>query len=118
MVITYQLGPLEQFGRESPPAICVYSPQYAPAVRRDAEKALATLKGIPRLYNVFPYQDEPFHWGPKSFGYNAEVKAEFKKRYGYDLPPDLDSIRSDPKRWLDVINFRSDYFPRRLASGP
>jgi hypothetical protein len=102
---TYQLGPLDRFGRESPPAECVYSPEYARAVRREAEKALATLQGIPRLYNVFPYQDEPFHWGPKPFGYNTEVKEEFKKRYGYDLPPDVDSIRSDPKRWLDAINF-------------
>ena len=38
------------------------------------------------------------------------MKAEFKKRYGYELPPDLDSIRDDPKRWLDVIGFRSDNF--------
>ena len=111
MITTCQLGSLERFGRDSPPAECAYSAQYSRAVRRDAEKALATLKGIHRLYNVFPYQDEPFHAGPKSFGYNPEVKAEFKKRYGYDLPPDLDSIRNDPKRWLDVINFRSDYFP-------
>lgn len=111
MIVTYHLGSLERFGRETPPATCVYSPEYARAVRREAEKALAAFKGIPHLYNVFPYQDEPFHWGPKSFGYNAEVKAEFKKRYGYDLPADVDSIRNDPKRWLDVINFRSDYFP-------
>ena len=39
------------------------------------------------------------------------MKVEFKKRYGYDLPSDLDSIRSDARKWLDVINFRSDYFP-------
>jgi hypothetical protein len=72
---------------------------------------LAPLKTIRRLYNVFAYQDEPFHWGPKSFGYNDEVKAEFKKRYGYDLPPDLDAARGDARKWLDVINFRSDDFP-------
>jgi hypothetical protein len=39
------------------------------------------------------------------------VKAEFKKRYGYELPADLASIRDDPGKWLDVLNFRSDYFP-------
>jgi hypothetical protein len=111
MFISYQLGPLEQFERQSPPKTCVYSPEYARVVRRNAEQALAALKGISRLYNVFTYQDEPFHEGAKSFGYNREVKEEFKKRCGYDLPPDLASIRNDPRRWLDVVNFRSDYFP-------
>jgi hypothetical protein len=111
MIVSYHAGSLEGFERTAPPEICVYSPQYAEAVRARAETALDPLKAIPNLYNVFTYQDEPFHWGPQSFGYNDEVKAEFKKRYGYDLPPDLDSIRDNPRVWLDVINFRSAYFP-------
>ncbi|MBN2377003.1 MAG: hypothetical protein JXD22_11410 [Sedimentisphaerales bacterium] len=111
MIITAHTGALEFFGRNEPPKICVYSEAYQKQVRDHAEKLLAGLKKIPRLYNVFTYQDEPFHWGPKSFGYNEEVKREFKKRYGYDLPADLDSIKADPKKWLEVINFRSDYFP-------
>ena len=104
------MGGLELFGRTKPPSVCVYSNKYPQAVTRSVEQALAHLRDVPRLYCVFPYQDEPFHWGPESFGYNAEVKTEFRRRYGYDLPPDLDSVREDPKRWLDVINFRSDYF--------
>ena len=111
MIISYHAGGMELFGRDKPPKPCVYSPDYATAVRRNAEKRLAPLKSIPRLYNAFTFQDEPFHWGPKSFGYNDEVKAEFKRRYGYDLPADLESIRNDAKKWLDVINFRSDNFP-------
>ena len=111
MLITYHAGALELFGRTAPPKTCVYSPQYAPAVRANAQKRLAPLKNIPRLYNAFIYQDEPFHWGPKSFGYNSEVKAEFIKRYGYELPPDLESVRDDPRKWHDVIDFRSSYFP-------
>jgi hypothetical protein len=111
MFVTYHAGALELFGRDAPPPVCVYSPEYAEAVRANAEKCLAQLEKIPRLYNAFTYQDEPFHWGPKSFGYNDEVKAEFKERYGYDFPPDLDSIRDDPVKWGDVIDFRSDYFP-------
>ncbi len=111
MIVSYHAGALELFGRTDPPDPCIYSPEYAKAVRANAEKALAPLKSIPRLYNVFAYQDEPFHWGPKSFGYTDGIKAEFKKRYGYDLPPDIESIRNDPKKWLDVINFRSDGFP-------
>ncbi len=111
MFVTWHVGALELFGRTDPPEICVYSPQYAGAARANAEKLLAPLKSIPRLYNAFIYQDEPFHWGPKSFGYNNEVKTEFRKRYGYELPPDLDSIRDDPRKWQDVIDFRSGYFP-------
>ena len=81
MFVTYEIpGGVERFGRDAPPATCVYSPNYAGLVRHSAESALAPLRAIPRLYNVFTYQDEPFHEGAKSFGYNAEVKAEFKKR--------------------------------------
>lgn len=110
MTITAHVGPLELFGREEPPAICVYSEDYAEAVRANAVKQLAPLEGLAGLSHAFTYQDEPFHWGPKSFGYNIEVRSEFKRRYGYELPPDLESIRDDPRQWLDVINFRSDYF--------
>ncbi len=111
MIVTYHAGALELFGRTAPPGTCVYSPAYAEAVRANAEKRLAPLKDVPRLYNAFTYQDEPFHWGPQSFGYGEEVRAEFQRRYGYELPPDLDSIRDDPRKWLDVINFRSANFP-------
>lgn len=111
MFITAHLGSLELFGREAPPEPSVYSPEYAAAVRANAEERLAAIKNIPRLYNVFPYQDEPFHWGPKSFAYSDADKAEFKKRYGYDMPADPDSIRSDPKKWGDFINFQSGIFP-------
>ena len=111
MFITVHVGALEGFGRDAPPDPSVYSPEYATAVRKRVEEALANVKDIPRLYNAFTYQDEPFHWGPQSFGYGDAVKAAFKERYGYDLPPDLESIRNDPKQWLDVINFRSDNFP-------
>lgn len=111
MIVTYHAGALEGFERTAPPDTCVYSPKYADAVRARVSAALEPLKAIPNLYNVFTYQDEPFHWGPQSFGHNAEVKAEFAKRYGYGLPTDLDSIRDNPRIWLDVINFRSAYFP-------
>lgn len=111
MIVSYHAGALEGFDRTTPPEVCVYSPKYAQTVRARAETALEPLKAIPNLYNVFTYQDEPFHWGPQSFGYNDEVYAEFKRRYGYELPPDLGSIRDNPRVWLDVINFRSAYFP-------
>jgi len=111
MIITYHTGALELFGRRKPPSVCVYSSEYPRTVRKRAQRLLAPLASIPRLYNAFTYQDEPFHWGPASFGYNDSVRKEFKKRYGYDLPATLEKARNDPKTWLDVLNFRSDYFP-------
>ncbi len=111
MILTHHAGALELFGREKPSEPSVFSPEYPSVVRANAEKALTTLKDYPRLYNAFPFQDEPFHWGPASLGYGEHEKKAFRERYGYDLPPDLDSIRNDPKKWLDVINFQSDTFP-------
>ncbi len=111
MKVTWQTGGLELFERMKPPQVCVYSPRYAEAVRKNVAERLAPLAGRPDIERVFCFQDEPFHQGVESLGYNDEVKAEFRKRHGYDLPPDLDSIRNDPVKWLDVINFRSDYFP-------
>ena len=111
MFVSCHTGALEGFERTAPPEVCVYSPKYAESVRARVGGALGPLKAMPALYNAFTFQDEPFHWGAQSFGYGDEVKAEFRKRYGYDLPPDLDSIRDNPRVWLDVINFRSACFP-------
>lgn len=108
---TFQRGGVENFGRNAPPPISVFSPEYAVAVRKNVDAAFDEVKGMPDVYNVFCYHDEPFHAGPKSFDYGEDVKRAFKKRYGYDLPPDVESARRNPKVWLDVINFRSDEFP-------
>lgn len=111
MIISYHAGALEGFGRTEPPDPCVYSPEYGEAARARVSAALETLKAVPDLYNVFTYQDEPFHWGPKSFEFGPAAGTEFQKRFGYELPADLNSIRDNPKQWLDVINFQSGMFP-------
>lgn len=111
MFVTIHLGSYELFGRDAPPAISVYSPEYPVAVRKIATESLKSIRNMPRLFNAFPYQDEPFHAGPKSFSYAPADQAEFKKRYGYDLPPDIESVRNDPRKWLDVLNFHSSAFP-------
>ena len=111
MKVTWQTHGLELFNRMQPPQICVYSPRYAEAVRKNVAEKLAPLAGRPDAERVFCYQDEPFHQGAESFGTNDEVRAEFRRRYGYDLPLSHESVRDDPVKWLDVINFRSDYFP-------
>jgi len=108
---TFEKGGVENFGRNAPPTISVFSPEYIAAVRKNVVAAFDAVKGIPHPYNVFCYHDEPFHAGPESFDYGEDVKREFKKRFGYKLPPDVESARKDPKVWLDVINFRADEFP-------
>lgn len=111
MIFSYHAGALEGFGRTEPPNPCVYTPEYAEAVRVRVAAALESLKAVPNLYNVFTYQDEPFHWGPQSFGLGEAAGVEFQKRYGYELPADLNAIRGNPQQWLDVINFQSGQFP-------
>ncbi len=111
MKVTWQTHGLELFNRQQPPQICVYSPRYAEAVSKNVGEKLARIAGRTDVERVFCYQDEPFHQGVESFGTNDEVKVEFRKRYGYDMPPSHESVRNDPVKWLDVINFRSDYFP-------
>ncbi|HOC68959.1 MAG TPA: hypothetical protein PKO23_09120 [Candidatus Hydrogenedentes bacterium] len=111
MIISYHAGALEGFGRTEPPNPCVYTSEYAEAVRARVSAALESLKAVPNLYNVFTYQDEPFHWGPQSFGFGEAARVEFQKRYGYELPVDLNAISGNPQQWLDVINFQSAQFP-------
>lgn len=111
MFVSIHLGAYELFGRDAPPEISVYSPEYPIAVRKIATESLKSIGDMPRLYNAFTFQDEPFHAGPKSFSYSPADQAEFKKRYGYDLPADLESVRNDPRKWLDVLNFHSSAFP-------
>ena len=111
MIFSYHAGALEGFGRTDPPNPCVYTPEYAEAARARVAAALESLKAVPNLYNVFTYQDEPFHWGPQSFGFGEAAKVEFQKRYGYELPADVNAIRGNPRQWLDVINFQSGQFP-------
>jgi len=111
MKVNYMTGGLEMFDRDHPPAISVYSPRYAEEVRKRVQAGLAPLKGIERIYGVFPFQDEPFHAGPASFDYSDDARAEFRKRYGYEMPPSLNSVQADPKKWLDLLNFQSATFP-------
>ena len=68
------------------------------------------MKAIQRIYSVFPFQDEPFHANPGAFDYSSDAKAEFSRRYGYAMPGSLDSVRSDAKQWLDLLNFQSETF--------
>ena len=110
MKVNYMTGGFEMFDREHPPAISVYSPRYAEEVSKRVQAGLAPMKAIQRVYSVFPFQDEPFHAGPGTFDYSSDAKVEFSRRHGYAMPASLDSVRSDPKQWLDLLNFQSETF--------
>jgi len=110
MKVNYMTGGFEMFDREHPPAISVYSPRYAEEVSMRVQAGLAPMKAIQRIYSVFPFQDEPFHAGPGAFDYSSDAKTEFSRRYGYAMPASLDSVRGDPKQWLDLLNFQSETF--------
>ncbi len=110
MFVSIHLGSYELFGRDAPPDISVYSPGYPAAVRKIATESLKSIGNMPRLFNAFTFQDEPFHGGPKSFSYAPEDKAEFLKRYGYEMPTSLDSVKDDPKKMGDFLNFQSGIF--------
>lgn len=110
MKIDFTTNGFEMFDRQHPPAISVYSPDYAAEVKKRVAAGLATVKQIERIHTVFPFKDEPFHAGSESFDYSHEAQGEFIKRYGYDMPVSLESVKNDPKKWLDLLNFQSSTF--------
>jgi hypothetical protein len=68
------------------------------------------MKSIERINSVFPFQDEPFHAGPEAFDYSDEAKAEFFKRYGYTMPPNLELVRNDPKNGSTCLTSSRAHF--------
>lgn len=104
-------GGVEIFGRNEPPPISVYSTEYVSTVKTNLEAVLAKAYQLEGLYNLFCFQDEPFHAGLESFDRSEVAQREFQKRYGYSMPTDIEAARSSPKQWLDLINFQSGTFP-------
>jgi hypothetical protein len=111
MKFNYLTGGYEMFNRDDVPKVSVYSSKYIEEVRKKALSDLSQMKYIKGLHSIFPYQDEPFHAGSEMFDYSSDAQAEFIKRYGYRMPLSLDSVRDDPKKWLDLLNFQSGTFP-------
>ena len=102
---------VEIFGRDASPRVSVYSGDYFEAVRQNLTPVLEKLNRVPGIYNLFCYQDEPFHAGPQSFDTSEAAQTEFREHYGYDMPLDIDAARRSPREWLDLINFQSNTFP-------
>jgi hypothetical protein len=111
MTINYtSWGGVEQFGRESPPAISCYSPKYAELIGEKIEKVKPAMSSYARLSHAFLFQDEPFHQGLNSFATDDCTKQQFRKQHGYDLPTDFVSAQRNPTQWLDLLNFQSRLF--------
>ncbi|AHF16196.1 hypothetical protein NIASO_15635 [Niabella soli DSM 19437] len=110
MFIDYMTSGFEGFGRYAPPSTSVYAPQYAAEVKKRIDSGLAPIKNVKHIYSVFPFVDEPFHAGPESFDTSVYAKARFRDIYGYPMPAALDSVRNDPRQWLDLLNFQSNTF--------
>ena len=111
MFLVAHAGILEGFNRDNPPEPSVYSPEYAKSVQARVEQTLGRLKDVEGLRYVFTFHDEPFHANLGACGHGPAEKQEFKRRYGYDPPDDPESVRDDPQKWLDVLNFHSDNYP-------
>jgi hypothetical protein len=110
MSIDYMTAGFEGFDRNTPPSTSVYSPRYGAEVKKRVDSGLAPIKNFKNIYSVFPFVDEPFHAGPESFDLSEYAKARFRNVHGYPMPLDLDSVRNNPKRWLDLLNFQSNTF--------
>jgi hypothetical protein len=110
MAIDYMTSGFEGFDRDHPPVTSVYDPRYAEDVKRRIDSGLAPLKDLKQVYSVFPFQDEPFHAGSASFDYSRYAKTEFFNRYGYPMPDSPGTVKDDPKKWLDLLNFQSGTF--------
>ena len=72
-----------------PPAISVFADGYLDAVKEKLAPVLAQAERLSGLYNLFCYQDEPFHAVPESFDHSEPAKEQFRKRFGYEMPEDL-----------------------------
>ncbi len=107
---TFDKAGVEGFGRDKPAPVSVFSRAYPDLVRRNIDAALEAAKPFTHVHSAFLYQVEPFHAGPESFDYSEDAVREFRRRYGYELPPDVAAARTDPKIWQDVIEFRSSEF--------
>ena len=110
MAISYSFqGTFSLLNRNAPPSVSVFSPEYAEAIRPGIEQAVATCKLVPRLLNVQGYMDEPFQISGKTLDTSSHAHAEFRRRYGVDMPSREEAVK-DPELWLKLVDFWSDGF--------
>lgn len=99
----------ENFIRDEVPGVSVYDPAYEQTVRDNVRRGLAQLPEIKSPDYVFPYIDEPFHRKP-FLDYSLATQAEFRRRYGYQMPMGFEEACTNPRTQLDFLNFQSLIF--------
>ncbi len=99
----------ELLNRNSAPPVSVYDPAYADSVRVSFAHGLADAAKINNRGYVYPYQDEPFHI-LENLDYSPATRAEFSRRYGYEMPRSFQEACRDPRTQVDFINFQAGIF--------
>ena len=110
MKIDHTSNGVQLFKRNDPPVHSVYSPEYIAAVKKNIEPVLGNVKKLEHPNTIFPFMDEPFHADTTAFDYRSITANEFKRLYGYTMPPNYAAAKKDPKKHLDFINFQSNTF--------
>ncbi len=95
--------------RDGLPEKSVFSDEYEEAIRPLVERTMGTARLVPRLLNVQGYMDEPFQVSGKTFDDRPPARAEFKRRYGIEMPTREQAMK-DPELWLKYVEFWSDCF--------
>ncbi|MEN6404630.1 MAG: hypothetical protein ABFD94_21985 [Armatimonadia bacterium] len=95
--------------RDRLPVVSVFSPEYKETLRPRIQAAVQTCRQVPRLLNVQGYMDEPFQISGATFDNRPPAQAEFKRRYGIDMPT-REQAMHDPALWLKYVDFWSDCF--------
>ncbi len=110
MAVSYSFqGDFSLLQREGLPPVSVFSPEYREALRPRIEAAVETCRQVPRLLNVQGYMDEPFQVSGDTFDDRPPARAEFRRRYGIEMPT-REQAMGDPALWLKYVDFWSDCF--------
>ncbi|MCE5237418.1 hypothetical protein LLH23_02885 [bacterium] len=117
MAVSYSFqGDFSLLRRDGLPPVSVFSPEYKEALRPRIEAAIATCKQVPRLLNVQGYMDEPFQVSGQTCDNRPPAQAEFKRRYGIEMPT-REQAMADPALWLKYVDFWSDCFAADWRQG-
>ena len=97
------------FSRSRPPDVCLLDPQFDQAVRQRLGPQLAAGALLPRLF-MMEILDEPLI-APPMVCRCEKCLAEFRRRYGYDMPGWEDScVAGMESARTDLMAFVSDYW--------
>ena len=95
----------------SPPAICVYSPSTPRRCDGRRRRPWPRSRASRGSTTCFPIRTSRFTGGRSRSATTPRSRRNSRSVTGTTCRRMSARSASDPRRWLDVINFRSDYFP-------